>query len=95
AAVYTVLQYHVGSIVLGSFLIATVQWIRWLLRSIRHQAKDAKSTAAEWAYRTVSCLMDVLSAVVNLLSLNAFIQIAMTGDDFMTSARRGSEQLQR
>eukprot|EP01134_Creolimax_fragrantissima_P000681 CFRG0681T1 len=95
AAVYTVIQFHLGSIVLGSFLIAIVQWIRVLLRAIRHQATNSKSTFATIAYQSVSCLMGVVTGVVDLLSLNAFIQIAMTGEDFLTSANRGFTQLGR
>jgi len=85
-----VFTYHLGSIALGSFLIALVELVRILFE---YYAK--KLEKANQGNQVVACLLkctryclDCFERVIRFLTENAYIMIAITGKNFCMSAKR-------
>eukprot|EP00931_Biecheleriopsis_adriatica_P056091 TRINITY_DN33240_c0_g1_i1.p1 TRINITY_DN33240_c0_g1~~TRINITY_DN33240_c0_g1_i1.p1 ORF type:complete len:997 (+),score=122.06 TRINITY_DN33240_c0_g1_i1:44-2992(+) len=87
--------YHMGSLAFGAFVIATVEMIRLTVRFYEKQAKAQKN----WVVRMILCALYwcVMCAegCLNVLNKNAYIQIALMGTPFCTSAKRAFHLLLR
>lgn len=80
-------RYHLGSIAFGSFIVAVVQFARYTLAYIEKQAKAAKNMAMVWVLRAVQCCLWCLEKCIRFLNKNAYIQVALLGKNFCTSAK--------
>merc|ERR1719424_2804000 len=74
---------------MGSFLIALVQFIRYALMYFEKQANAAKNKLAALVMKIVQCLLWCLEKCIKFINRNAYIQIALTGKPFCTSAMAG------
>lgn len=85
---YWVFRYHLGSIAFGSFLIALVQFIRIIFEYYRRQIEKANKNNP--VIKAVLCLtsylLDCLERFIKFISKNAYIQMAITGKNFCSSA---------
>jgi Plasma-membrane choline transporter len=70
--------YHLGSIALGSFIIALVQLVRLLLEYLdkKTRAAQAKSEAARCAMCAARVVLCLLEKVVAFINRNAYIMVA-------------------
>jgi len=90
-SVVNVFRFHVGSLAFGAFILAVVQLIRYLMMYFEQQAKAQKN-------RIVACILKVmqyciwcLERFIRFLNKNAYIQVALRGTPFCTSAKKAWE----
>jgi hypothetical protein len=88
-----VFRYHLGTIAFGSFLIATIQFIRAIAIYIESTMKERKQLMGTWYMKIVCCCMHLclclLEKCMKFISKNAYIQTAIYGSDFCKGARDG------
>jgi len=87
-SVYNVFRFHLGSIAFGAFIIAVIQFIRYLLKYYEQQAKAQKNRILVMILKVLQCLIWCFEKCVKFLNKNAYIQIAMMGTNFCTSAKK-------
>ncbi|KAF0699844.1 Aste57867_9620 [Aphanomyces stellatus] len=89
AAFKNCFRYHFGSLAVGSFIIALVQFIRMVLMYIDHQTKQLQQSnvAVKIALKVVACCLWCLEKCLKFISKNAYILIAMKGRSFCASTR--------
>jgi hypothetical protein len=85
--VWIAFRYHLGSIAFGSLIIAVVQFVRYTLMYLERHAKAAKNRIAVIALKAVQCCLWCFEKCLKFLNKNAYIQIALVGKGFCTSAR--------
>jgi len=81
------LLWHSGSLAFGSLILAIVVWIKWFLTFLSKQAKQQKNKVMEMVFKCLAYLVWCFEKCVKFLNKNAYIQIALTGKNFCTSAK--------
>lgn len=83
-------RYHLGSIALGSFILAVIQFVRILLEYIDRKTKRLSDSnpLLKWCMCCVKCCMWCLEKVVKFINRNAYIIMAVKGTSYCTSAGR-------
>ena len=80
-------RFHLGSVALGSFIIAVVQFIRWCFAYIKEQYLDEEANPAGACIgRCVSCCLWCFECCLDKLSQNAFAWQAVYGSSFCHGA---------
>ncbi|KAL0045810.1 hypothetical protein WJX82_005374 [Trebouxia sp. C0006] len=89
-AIRTTLRYHLGSIALGSFIIAVIQFIRAMLEYVDRQMKAANPGNVVMIYlmACIKCFMWYVQKVMQFINRNAYIVVAVKGTGYCTSAGR-------
>eukprot|EP00931_Biecheleriopsis_adriatica_P098375 TRINITY_DN7231_c0_g2_i1.p1 TRINITY_DN7231_c0_g2~~TRINITY_DN7231_c0_g2_i1.p1 ORF type:complete len:949 (+),score=198.10 TRINITY_DN7231_c0_g2_i1:115-2961(+) len=87
-ACWNVFRYHLGSLAFGSFIIAMVQFIRYVMKYYEKQAKAQKNRVLVLILKICQCCMWCLEKCLKFLNKNAYIQIALLGTNFCTSAKK-------
>jgi len=87
-SVYNAFRYHMGSAAFGAFIIAVIQLIRYLLKYYEKQAKAQKNRILVLILKCLQCLVWCFEKCVKFLNKNAYIQIALYGTPFCTSAKK-------
>ena len=87
-ATYRLVLYHLGSVACGSLLSAIVQFVRWIITFIQYQLKDAENPALEFLFKCLQCCLGMLQKLVDWVSKNAYISVALFGDSFCRGAQR-------
>eukprot|EP00933_Yihiella_yeosuensis_P021940 TRINITY_DN17289_c0_g2_i2.p1 TRINITY_DN17289_c0_g2~~TRINITY_DN17289_c0_g2_i2.p1 ORF type:complete len:939 (-),score=198.73 TRINITY_DN17289_c0_g2_i2:197-3013(-) len=85
---YNVFRYHLGSVAFGAFLVALVQFIRAILKYYEEQAKAAKNRVMVMVFKVLQCCLWCFEKCLKFLNKNAYIQIALMGTNFCTSAKK-------
>jgi len=85
--------YHLGSIAVGSFLVALLQFIRLILGYIAKQAKAGGNAAAECAAKACMCCISCFEQVVKFLNKNAYMAVAVNSDNFCEAAKEAFQFL--
>jgi len=82
---------HAGSLAFGSFIIAAVKVIDFLLTVIlEHALKQSGDNAAvKLVVRCAECCMACIEKIVDYINKSAYAYMAITGDSFCTSAWNG------
>jgi len=86
-ALWMAFRYHLGSLAFGSLIIAIVQFIRYTLMYFEKQAKAAKNRILVIVLKVVQCCLWCFEKCLKFLNKNAYIQIALLGKPFCTSAK--------
>jgi len=84
---WNVFRYHLGSLAFGSFIIAVIKFIRYLMNYFEKQAKAQKNKVMALVLRCLRCCIWCFEKCVKFLNKNAYIQIALMGKNFCTSAK--------
>eukprot|EP01128_Nolandella_sp_AFSM9_P012183 TRINITY_DN902_c1_g1_i2.p1 TRINITY_DN902_c1_g1~~TRINITY_DN902_c1_g1_i2.p1 ORF type:complete len:207 (+),score=26.27 TRINITY_DN902_c1_g1_i2:461-1081(+) len=87
-AFFRTIFYNLGSLAVGSFLLALVELIRIILAYV-HEKIKGKSQALACLVKCLSCCMACFQRFIEFLNKHAYIMIAIYGYNFCTSARRG------
>jgi len=87
-AVRTVFRYHLGTVAFGSFIIAVIQFIRYLMKYFEKQAAAQKNRVMVLLLKIVQCCIWCFEKCVKFLNKNAYIQTALMGTNFCTSAKK-------
>jgi len=85
-SVKTICRYHIGSVAFGSFIIAVVQFIRYVMKYLEKQASAQKNRVMVYVLKLLQCCMWCFEKCLKFLNKNAYIQIALNGTNFCKSA---------
>lgn len=88
-SVTTTLYYHVGTAAFGSLIIGIIQLIRALIAKLQKKAKQMDSTIAQALLCCCQCCFYCFEKFMKFINKNAYIQTAIFGTSFCTSAREG------
>ena len=82
------LWYNVGSLGLGSMILAIIWIIRITFEYIDSQLSQAKEESAvvRFVSACMRCCLDCFHRFIKFVNENAYIQVALTGETFCTSA---------
>jgi len=80
-------KFHIGSLCFGSFILAVVQFIRYVMKYIEKQASAQKNMVMVYLSKIIQCCLWCLEKFIKFLNKNAYIQIALFGKNFCTSAK--------
>eukprot|EP00931_Biecheleriopsis_adriatica_P057079 TRINITY_DN33850_c0_g1_i1.p1 TRINITY_DN33850_c0_g1~~TRINITY_DN33850_c0_g1_i1.p1 ORF type:complete len:840 (-),score=149.27 TRINITY_DN33850_c0_g1_i1:49-2568(-) len=81
------LFWSIGSLAFGSMILAIVQFVKWVMRYLSEQAKVHKNRVARLVFRALASCLWCFEKCVKFLNKNAYIQIALRGTSFCTSAQ--------
>eukprot|EP00440_Ansanella_granifera_P074474 gb/GFBE01080819.1/.p1 GENE.gb/GFBE01080819.1/~~gb/GFBE01080819.1/.p1 ORF type:complete len:941 (+),score=238.72 gb/GFBE01080819.1/:1-2823(+) len=87
-SMYNVFRYHLGSLAFGSFIIALVEFIRYVMKYYEKQAQAQKNRVMVMILKICQCCMWCLEKCLKFLNKNAYIQIALMGTNFCVSAKK-------
>ena len=87
-------RYHLGSIALGSFILAVIWFIRIIFEYVYAQINAtgqsiSKNKFVQIGLAAIRCCLDCLERVVRFFNKQAFIQIGLTGKSFCPAAKDG------
>lgn len=84
ASIYRTFRYHLGSICVGGFIIALVQFIRIIMAYIDKQTKawQNKNKCFAAMFKVIHLCMCLLERCLKYITKNAFIMVAMRGKPF-------------
>jgi len=87
---YRVFRYHLGSIALGSLILAIIQFINFILSYIKSQMGDDNSSRLiKCLIDCVQCCLDCCERFIEFINRHAYIQMAITGENFCSAASSG------
>ncbi|XP_062047544.1 choline transporter-like protein 5 isoform X5 [Lepus europaeus] len=89
------IRYHTGSLAFGSLIIALIQLFRIVLQYMDRHLKNAQNSISRFLQCCLKCCFWCLENVVKFLNKNAYIMIAVYGENFCTSARDAFNLLMR
>merc|ERR1712194_283499 len=77
------LRFHLGSIALGSLIIAVIQFARAVLAYIQKKASsDQPNVLQKTMFAAVQCCLKCLECCIDKVNKNGFIWISIWGDNF-------------
>ncbi|KAK6180571.1 hypothetical protein SNE40_012702 [Patella caerulea] len=83
----TMIRYHLGSIALGSLLIALVQFVRLIVSFIDGRLRGKENPVAQVLLKMLSCCLWCFEKFLKFLNANAYIEIAIHGYSFCKAAK--------
>ena len=87
SSLWRTLRYYLGSVAFGSLLIAIIQFIRlvflYIQKKLEPQAK--KNSQLKFILCCIQCCLKCLQSLVETVSRNAYIFIALKGNSFCAS----------
>ncbi|XP_067121136.1 choline transporter-like protein 1 [Centruroides vittatus] len=81
-----VVRYHLGSIALGSLIIAIIKLIRFIMKQVERQLKK-QDNPARYVLMCCQCCLACFEKFLQFLNKNAYIEIAIYGYNFCTAAK--------
>lgn len=78
-------RFHLGSIALGSLLIAIVEFIRVILYQIQRNLSKSNMSFLKYLVACLQCCMSCVSTIVKFINREAYIYIAIKGKAFFSS----------
>lgn len=90
ASLFRTLRFYLGSVAIGSLLIAFVQLVRTIFAYISRQLKKnaGSNSGINFLLCCINCCLKCLQACVEVITRTAYIYIAIKGDGFIRSGRR-------
>lgn len=86
-------SYHLGSMALGSLLIALVQLIRMMIKAVQSQLKGSQNEMAQCILKACQCCIYCFEKFLAYLTRNAFIEMAIYGEGFCRSGQQAFKVL--
>jgi hypothetical protein len=80
-------RYHLGSLAFGSFILAVIQTVRWFMVYLSKQAQAQQNKIMEIVCKIFAYCLWCFEKSVKFLNKNAYIQVALLGTGFCTSAK--------
>lgn len=94
-ATWHTLRYHTGSLAFGSLVLALIKTVKYLLKSLAEQAKLNRNKVLAVIFCALSFVVCLFERCLRFLSQKAYIQVALTGEPFFTSAKHAFYLLMR
>lgn len=82
------IRYHLGSIALGSFLIAVVQIVRTLLKALQYFVNNPENKITTCLFNSCQCCLACFERFLQYLTRNAYIEVAMCGYSFCEGGQK-------
>jgi hypothetical protein len=79
--------WHTGSLAFGSLIIAIIVFVKWFMAWLQKQAEAQKNKVMACICKCLICVIWCFEKCVKFLNKNAYIQIALMGKNFCTSAK--------
>jgi solute carrier family 44 (choline transporter-like protein), member 2/4/5 len=89
------LLYSLGSIAVGSLLIALVEFVRVLLYQLQRKAGKEGPQYLKYLVACLQCCMAAVSAIVKYINRNAYVYLSIKGTGFFKSAGESTALLTR
>jgi len=86
-SMYRTFRYHLGSLALGSFIIALVQFVRYLLYKLEKNLKGKENWFLKNLLKVMQCCLLCFERFLKFLNKNAYIEIAIYGYSFCKGAK--------
>lgn len=83
------LRYHMGTVALGSFIIAVIQMIRYTVKYLEEQSRAAKgepNRLQKFVMSCIHCCLWCAECCMDKINKHAFVWTAIYGDSFTTAA---------
>jgi len=81
------ITYHLGSVALGSFIIAVIQLVKYYLLYLSKQAEKQHNKLLSLIFKCLGYIVWCVEKCVKFLNKNAYIQIALLGKKFCFAAK--------
>lgn len=82
--------YHLGSLAMGSFILAVVQFLRICVLALEQMQKaSGENAASRYILACANCMMKCIEDIVEYMNEAAYAYMAVSGDSFCTSAWNG------
>uniref|UniRef100_A0A182VRR9 Choline transporter-like protein n=1 Tax=Anopheles minimus TaxID=112268 RepID=A0A182VRR9_9DIPT len=81
------LRYHLGTVALGSFIIAVVQFLRTMLKLLMHTVRNPQNRVTSFLFDCCQCCLQCFERFLQYLTRNAYILTAMHGDPFCLAGK--------
>ena len=85
--------YHIGSLAFGSLVLALVILIKWFLTIMTKIHSEHTNPVVACMCKCVLCCVACFERFVKFLDHQAYIRIAMTGENFCTAAKNAFEMI--
>lgn len=72
---YNLVRYHLGSVALGAFLIALVQFIRVVLCIIQKYLKNKQGKCVDCVLKCCHCCLYMFETILKYITRNAYIEV--------------------
>eukprot|EP00768_Dysnectes_brevis_P007244 gnl/Dysnectes_brevis/604_a668_5822.p1 GENE.gnl/Dysnectes_brevis/604_a668_5822~~gnl/Dysnectes_brevis/604_a668_5822.p1 ORF type:complete len:689 (+),score=172.19 gnl/Dysnectes_brevis/604_a668_5822:61-2127(+) len=80
---------HMGSIAIGSFIIALIVWIRIVFEFVQSRLKKKNGESmAKFLVNCIRCCLKCIEKILKYLNRNVFILIAIRGDNYCRSTKK-------
>ncbi|XP_033103325.1 choline transporter-like protein 4 [Anneissia japonica] len=89
------IRYHIGSIAFGSLIITIIQLIRVAIQYVEDQVSNAENFFTKFIFKCCKCCFWCLEKIMRFINRNAYIEIAVYGKNFCTSAKNAFFLLMR
>lgn len=84
-------MFHLGSLAFGSFILAVIWTIKYILMYIAAKMKmvdkSGKNCVLRWLISCLLCYVTCFERFIKFLNKNAYIQVALHSTNFCTSAK--------
>ncbi|KAL8600551.1 hypothetical protein ACOMHN_005045 [Nucella lapillus] len=87
SSLWRAFRYHLGSVALGSLIIAIVRMVRVFLEYVSNRVRRAQSKIALFLIRCLICCVWCLEHILKFINKNAYIMVAMFGQNFCRSSK--------
>lgn len=87
-------RYHLGSLAFGSFILAVVQFMQFMVEVFKKQAESTgadRNKCFEYVINCLRCCLACVERIVKFINETAYIQIALRGKNFCSAAKDGFE----
>ncbi|KXJ82113.1 hypothetical protein RP20_CCG015664 [Aedes albopictus] len=81
------LRYHMGTVALGSFIIAVVQFLRAVLKVVMYYVRERQNRLTNCMFECCKCCLQCFEKFLQYLTRNAYIMTAMHGDPFCRAGK--------
>ncbi|XP_063245014.1 choline transporter-like protein 1 isoform X2 [Bacillus rossius redtenbacheri] len=86
-------QHHLGTVALGSLLIAAVQLLRVALTFLQNRLKGTDNAVSRCVFRCCQCCLCLLERFLKFFTRNAYIETAIHGTSFCASGQQAFKLL--
>jgi choline transporter-like protein 2/4/5 len=83
--------YHIGSLAFGSFLVALIQFVSFIVNQVAKKAEEESdgNPAVKVVVNILRCCLKCLEEIVEYINAAAYAYMAVSGDSFCSSAWNG------
>nr|CAD7194963.1 unnamed protein product [Timema douglasi] len=81
-------RYHLGTVAMGSLLIALVQMVRVVLTFVQNRLKGYDNSVTRCLFKCCQCCLYLLEKFLKFFTRNAYIQTAIHGSSFCRSGKQ-------